>query len=364
MEDHTATQLSSGSSLALAGDFSAHLESLKGLFDALALELTQVKQQRDESRQQVTNLLYHRDGATRVVARNLDEIALLKRKIQELEDRLENQGPSQRAKIDQPEDIESLRAEIVRRIETLANNLLQVRKQRIIQARDKDAFATYSSKAFPASIPQATSLSVLFSRLSKLEDSRQLAMPGIVSVGTNTGDIIVTNFSDGERLAELKGHSAPVNSVLAFPFPSNSHVSPTALASLTASSGSSTPYRSPINILSAASDSTLRLWRETNLSCMDDLTFLEQSPSVHGSTPIISADASTPPLNFTCEHVFRLTGDLCNMALHPTGCQAAVCGKEKGFSFVDLTRGLILNALISAPTKVGNLIKKRSFLSL
>lgn len=57
--------------------------ALLSQFDAVLLENQQLRQQRDEARQQLTHLLYLRDGAARVVGKQIDQIDILKRKIAE-----------------------------------------------------------------------------------------------------------------------------------------------------------------------------------------------------------------------------------------------------------------------------------------
>lgn len=87
------------SSAVAAGEIASLTAGLTAHFDSLMLENQQLRQQRDEARQQLTHLLYLRDGATRVLGKHLDEIDLLKRKIADLESAV-SERPSKQAKSD------------------------------------------------------------------------------------------------------------------------------------------------------------------------------------------------------------------------------------------------------------------------
>lgn len=125
----------------------------------------------------------------------------------------------------------------------------------------------------------------------------------------------------------MTGHEGRINCITGLVYPSQTHLPASSLAMLGASTESSKPYKSLLNILTGGQDGTVRLWKEDRLKKMDDAIFLGDSTSPGGrSGRYIMGSEYPESFEFSCEHVFRLglNSAITNIKLHPGGTHYAV----------------------------------------
>lgn len=320
-------------------------QALNDHFDTLLLELAEMRKERDACRQQLTHLMYLRDGATRVVGRQLAEIETLKRKIEELESE-DLQPRKKQTRVSQ--NVETYE-QFVETLSTIAKQLLAARKTRQVIAKTSEELAKFKQQVF-CHEAGASCFDILFSDMEQ--------RPQTIAVGTSQGELKIVDRERGV-ISTIQAHSGNVNCVTSVVFPNVTHSHQTVLGNLNAASDKSDPFASPINILTAGDDGTVKLWRSIEFNCMDDLSsngYLEQD-SKTGAKYIVKP---LEQLTLACEHVFQLKkGPVKSIKIHAMTTHAIVATAKEGFTVLNLPRTQILHSYES-PTTVSRHIRSRT----
>lgn len=95
-------------------------------------------------------------------------------------------------------------------------------------------------------------------------------LPGLLVTGDSKGSVWVWRADQELPCARLEGHKGAVTCTTSFLYPDCARVSSTVLARLAAKSADSSPFRSALNVFSGGVDGTLRYWRETAFSSLEE----------------------------------------------------------------------------------------------
>ncbi|EZG83905.1 putative PRP19-like protein [Gregarina niphandrodes] len=318
------------SSAVALGDFQSVLQHLQTRYDSVLLELHQTRRERDEARHQVTTLMYYRDAATKVAAKQLQEIEFLKSQLEALRTAPEGERPHKLQRTAQDEN--SYQDDVT----NLAKRLLIARKQRSVSARSHEMMSSYKSEEAPYKVAACASAKLV---LSCWTPDRLRKIPGVVAVGMESGALRLHSLKHAQPLAELTGHEKSVTALESLFYPSRCDLSEIALAIHGASSSSPVPFRSALNVFSGSADETVRHWKEDNITTME--LAADWAVEYKGCGEVAKDPDSIPKsFNFSCQHVYRPNiGPVSCLKLHPIGSLMAAAGTANMWTLLDLVKG-------------------------
>eukprot|EP01053_Blabericola_migrator_P011888 Blabericola_migrator_1__11887@NODE_724_length_6723_cov_141_689153_g521_i0_p2_GENE_NODE_724_length_6723_cov_141_689153_g521_i0NODE_724_length_6723_cov_141_689153_g521_i0_p2_ORF_typecomplete_len559_score100_13ANAPC4_WD40/PF12894_7/0_0071ANAPC4_WD40/PF12894_7/0_014ANAPC4_WD40/PF12894_7/2_3e06ANAPC4_WD40/PF12894_7/6_9e02eIF2A/PF08662_11/2_1e06eIF2A/PF08662_11/2_7e06WD40_like/PF17005_5/2_7e05WD40_like/PF17005_5/0_018Ubox/PF04564_15/1_1e06WD40/PF00400_32/1_2e03WD40/PF00400_32/1_5WD40/PF00400_32/3_4e02 len=323
-----------------AGDFAANVKGIVEHYDNIAMECERLRHERDDLRKEVTRNAYLRDAATAMVASKMNEIEFLKKEVAALTEKFEDatskrKRPRLESDMVEEDPAEALAANL-EKWTSLSQTLLQLRKKRTPHCRPLDQMRKYHlASSQQTSIKEVASMTLV---VSATKDGN--AVPHLVAVGGRDGEIEIRDVAEDRSVASLNGHDGAVTSLLSLVYPSVSHLSQSALSALGASSGSSKPFRSCMNILSGDDKGVLNIWRETSMRAMDEVAWLVDVETPFGNEKRSNLEALPKSCNFSNQVVHVNKGPINRLKLHPAGTHvAAVTGT---WSLVNIVSGAVI----------------------
>lgn len=146
--------------------------------------------ERDEYRQQITRLMYVRDGAVRAIAQKIEEINRLQSQVENLQKGQLSAATRQSVEFEgQTEDPEAFE-EMLTRWDSLSKKLLQARKQRAITFRQPDDVQNNFVLTESHKDPLASCFDILMSNAS---GSNKL--PQVIVYGRVDGQVIIRDLA-------------------------------------------------------------------------------------------------------------------------------------------------------------------------
>eukprot|EP01057_Protomagalhaensia_wolfi_P000967 Protomagalhaensia_wolfi_Nauph_80__966@NODE_155_length_3392_cov_108_496570_g116_i0_p1_GENE_NODE_155_length_3392_cov_108_496570_g116_i0NODE_155_length_3392_cov_108_496570_g116_i0_p1_ORF_typecomplete_len469_score95_74ANAPC4_WD40/PF12894_7/0_0061ANAPC4_WD40/PF12894_7/0_51ANAPC4_WD40/PF12894_7/0_15ANAPC4_WD40/PF12894_7/3e06WD40/PF00400_32/1_9e03WD40/PF00400_32/0_032WD40/PF00400_32/5_1e02WD40/PF00400_32/5_1WD40/PF00400_32/0_09eIF2A/PF08662_11/1_8e03eIF2A/PF08662_11/1_4e06eIF2A/PF08662_11/2_4e02WD40_li len=312
-----------------------------------------------EARKAVTKSLYLKDASTALLAAKVERIEALEKQLARIQEQIAESGEGdadatrrKKPRIDETESFEAVLAQWT----PLSQTLLQNRKKRVLQNRSFEDMKNYHLvSSQQTGIRESTSLNVILSgrKRAPTEADPNLAVPYLLAIGGADGQIEVRDIVQNRSVATLSGHDGSVTSMLSVVYPSVSHVPQSALFALSASSSSSKPFRSCLNIVSGDSNGIINIWRETSCKAMDDIEWMLDYQTPFGSEKCADLDALPSALQFSNQIIETRQGAIKNLKLHPSGTHMAAVSASR-WSMLNLISGAVSRAFDDAPTPISD----------
>eukprot|EP01056_Protomagalhaensia_sp_Gyna25_P000301 Protomagalhaensia_sp_Gyna_25__300@NODE_113_length_5155_cov_105_540070_g89_i0_p1_GENE_NODE_113_length_5155_cov_105_540070_g89_i0NODE_113_length_5155_cov_105_540070_g89_i0_p1_ORF_typecomplete_len565_score83_75ANAPC4_WD40/PF12894_7/0_0071ANAPC4_WD40/PF12894_7/1ANAPC4_WD40/PF12894_7/0_21ANAPC4_WD40/PF12894_7/3e05ANAPC4_WD40/PF12894_7/8_3e02eIF2A/PF08662_11/1_2e03eIF2A/PF08662_11/6_9e02eIF2A/PF08662_11/3_2e05eIF2A/PF08662_11/1_9e05Ubox/PF04564_15/5_2e07WD40_like/PF17005_5/1WD40_like/PF17005_5/0_0041W len=340
-------------------DFGSLVRGIQERYDALAIECERLRTERNEARTTITQSLYLRDAATALLAAKVERIEALEKQLARVQEQIAESGEGdvdagrrKKPRLDESESFDGVLAQWT----PLSQALLQNRKKRVVQHRSFEDMKKYHLvTSQQTSIKDSTSLVVVLSgrKPTTAEAESNPAAPYLLAIGGADGQIEVRDIVQNRSVATLSGHDGSVTSMLSVVHPSVSHVPQSALFALGASSSSSKPFRSCLNIVSGDSSGIINIWRETSCKAMDDIEWMMDYQTPFGSEKCANLDALPSALQFSNQIIETRQGAIKNLKLHPSGTHIAAVSASR-WSMLSLISGAVSRAFDDAPTPISD----------
>eukprot|EP01055_Gregarina_sp_Pseudo9_P001483 Gregarina_sp_Pseudo_9__1482@NODE_19_length_5871_cov_29_635631_g17_i0_p2_GENE_NODE_19_length_5871_cov_29_635631_g17_i0NODE_19_length_5871_cov_29_635631_g17_i0_p2_ORF_typecomplete_len566_score114_58ANAPC4_WD40/PF12894_7/0_23ANAPC4_WD40/PF12894_7/3_4ANAPC4_WD40/PF12894_7/0_00021Ubox/PF04564_15/7_9e09eIF2A/PF08662_11/5_5e03eIF2A/PF08662_11/5_5e03eIF2A/PF08662_11/0_0052eIF2A/PF08662_11/0_00082zfNse/PF11789_8/0_00033zfNse/PF11789_8/1_1e04Prp19/PF08606_11/0_00086WD40_like/PF17005_5/8_3WD40_like/PF17005 len=345
-------------SAVLGSDWGSLVRALHDHHDSLALECQQLRLERDNLRKAVTHNLYLRDAATSLLATKMDRLEFLEKENKALQSKLaetesaEAKRKRPRVDADQTTVASMSFPSILEAWGELSKTMLQGRRRRVVNNRPLDEIKTFQVKqSQKCAVADASSLSLVTSVRSETQ-----ALPHLVAVGGRSGEIEIRDLVRNKTMSILNGHDAPVTSMLSLLYPSVSHIPQSALSALRATSSSSQPFRSCLNVISGDAHGIINIWRETSCKSMESIDWLMDHNTPFGISKNANPDKLPDELHFSNQIIDLGRGPIKQLKMHPSGTHVGVVNAEQsGWSLLNVISGQIAKVYEDAPTPVEDL---------